>query len=102
MTEAFEEHRNLLFAVAYRMLGSAADAEHAAQDAWLRWSSADRSDVSDPRAYLVRLTTNVALDRLRSAKARRATHARPWLPEPMRTSPAVAEAAELAESVAVA
>ena len=68
MTDAFEEHRNLLFAVAYRMLGRAADAEDAVQDAWLRWSSADRSDVSDPRAYLVRITTNVALDRLRSAQ----------------------------------
>ncbi len=102
MTDAFEEHRNLLFAVAYRMLGSAADAEDAVQDAWLRWSSADRSDVSDPRAYLVRITTNVALDRLRSAKARRETYVGPWLPEPMLTSPDVAEEAELSESVSMA
>jgi RNA polymerase sigma-70 factor (ECF subfamily) len=102
MTDAFEEHRNLLFAVAYRMLGTAADAEDAVQDAWLRWSSGDRSGVADPKAYLVRITTNVALDRLRSAQARRETYVGPWLPEPMLTSPDVAEDAELSESVSIA
>jgi RNA polymerase sigma-70 factor (ECF subfamily) len=102
MTDAFEEHRNLLFAVAYRMLGTAADAEDAVQDAWLRWSSGDRSGVADPKAYLVRITTNVALDRLRSAQARRETYVGPWLPEPMLTSPDVAEDAELSESVSMA
>ncbi|MDL4819786.1 RNA polymerase sigma-70 factor [Actinomadura opuntiae] len=102
MSDVFEEHRNLLFAVAYRMLGSAADAEDAVQDAWLRWSAADRSDVQDPKAYLVRITTNVALDRLRSARAQRETYVGPWLPEPMLTSPDVAEGAELSESVSMA
>ncbi|MWA00707.1 RNA polymerase sigma-70 factor [Actinomadura sp. LD22] len=103
MSDVFEEHRDLLFAVAYRMLGTAADAEDAVQDAWLRWSSADRSDVQDPKAYLVRITTNVALDRLRSARAQRETYVGPWLPEPMLTSPDVAaEGAELAESVSMA
>ncbi|MFG2015105.1 RNA polymerase sigma-70 factor [Actinomadura geliboluensis] len=102
MSDAFEEHRSLLFAVAYRMLGTAADAEDAVQDAWLRWSAADRSGVADPKAYLVRITTNVALDRLRSAQARRETYVGPWLPEPMLTSPDVAEDAELAESVSMA
>ncbi|MFG2090644.1 MULTISPECIES: RNA polymerase sigma-70 factor [unclassified Spirillospora] len=106
MSEAFEgpfeEHRNLLFAVAYRMLGTAADAEDAVQDAWLRWSAADRSDVAEPKAYLVRITTNVALDRLRSARARRETYVGPWLPEPMLTSPDVAEDAEMSESVSMA
>ncbi|TDB90501.1 RNA polymerase sigma-70 factor [Actinomadura sp. KC216] len=103
MTEPFEEHRSLLFAVAYRMLGTAADAEDAVQDAWLRWSAADRSAVADPKAYLVRITTNVALDRLRSARAQRETYVGPWLPEPMLTSPDVAaEGAELAESVSMA
>ncbi|QKW34333.1 RNA polymerase sigma-70 factor [Actinomadura sp. NAK00032] len=102
MSDAFVEHRSLLFAVAYRMLGTAADAEDAVQDAWLRWSAADRSDVADPKAYLVRITTNVALDRLRSAQARRETYVGPWLPEPMLTSPDVAEDAELAESVSMA
>ena len=100
--EPFEEHRNLLFAVAYRMLGTAADAEDAVQDAWLRWSAADRSNVNDPKGYLVRITTNVALDRLRSARAKRETYVGPWLPEPMLTSPDVAEEAELSESVSMA
>ncbi|WP_131737912.1 RNA polymerase sigma-70 factor [Actinomadura roseirufa] len=98
----YEEHRGLLFAVAYRMLGTAADAEDAVQDTWLRWSAADRSDVADPKAYLVRITTNVALDRLRSARAQRETYVGPWLPEPMLTSPDVAEDAELSESVSMA
>jgi RNA polymerase sigma-70 factor (TIGR02957 family) len=94
----FEEHRNLLFTVAYRVLGSAADAEDAVQDAWLKWSSADRSQVADPRAYLVRIVTNVALDRLRSAQARRETYVGPWLPEPILTSSSPQDA----ESVSVA
>ncbi|RFS84875.1 RNA polymerase sigma-70 factor [Actinomadura spongiicola] len=101
-TEPFEEYRSLLFAVAYRMLGTAADAEDVVQDAWLRWSAADRSAVADPKAYLVRITTNVALDRLRSVRARRETYVGPWLPEPMLTSPDVAENAELSESVSMA
>ena len=100
--DPFEEHRNLLFAVAYRMLGTAADAEDAVQDAWLRWSAADRSDVADPKAYLVRITSNVALDRLRSARAKRETYVGPWLPEPMLTSPDVAEDVEMSESVSMA
>ncbi|QXJ24562.1 RNA polymerase sigma-70 factor [Actinomadura graeca] len=99
---AFEEYRNLLFAVAYRMLGTAADAEDTVQDAWLRWSAADRSDVAEPRSYLVRITTNLALDRLRSARAQRESYVGPWLPEPMLTSPDVAEGAEMSESVSMA
>ncbi|WP_285698555.1 RNA polymerase sigma-70 factor [Actinomadura sp. NBRC 104412] len=102
LEESFQEYRDLLFAVAYRMLGTAADAEDAVQDAWLRWSAADRSDVEDPRAYLVRITTNLALDRLRSAQVQRETYVGPWLPEPILTSPDVAEEAELAESVSMA
>jgi RNA polymerase sigma-70 factor (TIGR02957 family) len=98
----FQEYRSLLFAVAYRMLGTAADAEDTVQDAWLRWSAADRSRVEDPRAYLVRITTNLALDRLRSVQVQRETYVGPWLPEPMLTSPDVAEDAELAESVSMA
>lgn len=103
MTEPFEEHRGLLFGVAYRMLGTVADAEDVVQDAWLRWSAADRSAVADPKAYLIRITTNVALDRLRSARAQRETYVGPWLPEPMLTAPDIAaEGAELAESVSMA
>ncbi|SDC08692.1 RNA polymerase sigma-70 factor, ECF subfamily [Geodermatophilus telluris] len=82
---AFEAHRRLLFTVAYQMLGSVTDAEDAVQDAWLRWSAADRDDVADPRAWLVRTTTRLALDRLTSARARRETYVGPWLPEPLLT-----------------
>lgn len=100
--EAFEGHRDLLFSVAYRMLGGAADAEDIVQDAWLRRSAADRADVAGPRAYLIRIVTNTALDRLRSARARRESYVGPWLPEPILTSPDVAEDVELAESVSLA
>src|SRR6266545_5853861 len=100
--DVFEEHRDLLFAVAYRMLGTAADAEDVVQDTWLRWSAADRSDVTEPKAYLVRIATNLALDRLRSARAKRESYVGPWLPEPLLTSPDAAEDAEMAESVSMA
>ena len=102
--EAFEAHRDLMFAVAYRMLGSVADAEDAVQDAWLRWSAASRADVLDPKAYLARVVTTTALNRLRSARARREAYVGPWLPEPLLTEagPDAAERAELAESVSVA
>jgi RNA polymerase sigma-70 factor (ECF subfamily) len=102
--EVFEAHRDLMFAVAYRMLGSIADAEDAVQDAWLRWSAEPRGDVSNPRAYLSRVVTNTALNRLRSARARREAYVGPWLPEPLLTDagPDVAERAELAESVSLA
>jgi len=85
----FEEYRNLLFSVAYRILGSAADAEDAVQDAFLKWSAADRSQVADPKAYLVRIVTNVAMDRLRSAARQRETYVGPWLPEPIITDETV-------------
>jgi RNA polymerase sigma-70 factor (ECF subfamily) len=95
---AFAEHRDLLFSVAYRILGSAADAEDTVQDAWLRWAAADRSQVADPKAYLVRIVSNVALDRLRSAAARRETYVGPWLPEPILTSGGLGDAAAAAEA----
>ena len=102
--EVFEAHRGLMFAVAYRMLGTIADAEDAVQDAWLRWSAASRADVADARAYLARIVTNTALNRLRSARSRREAYIGPWLPEPLLTEagPDAAERAELAESVSVA
>jgi RNA polymerase sigma-70 factor (TIGR02957 family) len=102
VTDVFEERRKLLFAVAYRMLGTAADAEDVVQDAWLRWSVADRSDVADPTAYLVRIATNLALDRLRSARAQRESYVGPWLPEPLLTTPDAGEDVEMAESVSTA
>ncbi|MFI5891601.1 RNA polymerase sigma-70 factor [Actinoplanes sp. NPDC051513] len=95
--EMFERHRNLLFAVAYRVLGSAADAEDAVQEAWIRWSAADRSAVADPKAYLARIVTNEALARLREAKRRREVYTGPWLPEPILTaSPADPESVSMA------
>ncbi len=107
MTEgnaAFDRHRGLLFTVAYQMLGSVADAEDVVQDAWLRWSAADRSDVADPKAYLVRITSRLALDRLGAAHTRRETYVGPWLPEPLVTerAPDPGEAAEVAEQVSLA
>ncbi|MEV0644729.1 RNA polymerase sigma-70 factor [Phytomonospora sp. NPDC050363] len=101
-TELFEEHRNLLFSVAYRMLGSVADAEDAVQDSWLRWSTVDVSTVEYPKAYLVRVVSTTALNRMRTAKARREAYVGPWLPEPLLTSPDVAEEVEMAESVSLA
>ena len=100
--DIFQYYRDLLFAVAYRMLGTVADAEDAVQDTWIRWSSAPRGDVAEPKAYLVRIVTNTALDRLRLAKARRESYIGPWLPEPLLTGPDVADRTELAESVSVA
>lgn len=100
--EVFQYYRDLLFAVAYRMLGTVADAEDTVQDAWIRWSSAPRDEVADPKAYLVRIVTNTALDRLKSARARREAYVGPWLPEPLLTAPDAADRAELTESVSVA
>jgi RNA polymerase sigma-70 factor, ECF subfamily len=101
--EVFEANRELLFAVAYRMLGTVADAEDAVQDAWLRWTAAPRSDIAEPRAYLARTVTHVALNKLRSARARREAYVGSWLPEPLLTTgPDTADRAELAESVSLA
>ncbi|XCW06238.1 RNA polymerase sigma-70 factor [Streptomyces sp. HUAS MG47] len=98
----FTEHRRLLFATAYRMLGSVADAEDVLQDAWLQWDRADRSAVRNPRAYLVRTVTNLSLDRLTSARAARESYVGPWLPEPLLTTPDIADETELAETVSTA
>ncbi|MEU1943094.1 RNA polymerase sigma-70 factor [Streptomyces sp. NPDC020125] len=103
MTEdPFVAHRSLLFTVAYEMLGSAADAEDVVQESWLRWAGVDRSRVRDPRAYLVRTVTRQALNRLRTLSRRREEYIGEWLPEPLLTSPDVAEDIELAESVSIA
>jgi RNA polymerase sigma-70 factor (ECF subfamily) len=103
MTEdPFVAHRSLLFTVAYEMLGSAADAEDVVQESWLRWADADRAEVRDPRAYLVRVVTRQALNRLRTLARRREDYVGEWLPEPLLTSPDVAEDVELAESVSIA
>jgi RNA polymerase sigma-70 factor (ECF subfamily) len=100
--DPFVAHRGLLFTVAYEMLGSAADAEDVVQETWLRWADVDRAGVQDPRAYLVRIVTRQALNRLRSLSRRREEYVGEWLPEPLLTSPDVAEDVELAESVSIA
>jgi RNA polymerase sigma-70 factor (TIGR02957 family) len=103
MTEdPFVAHRRLLFTVAYEMLGSAADAEDVLQESWLRWADVDQSQVRDPRAYLIRVVTRQALNRLRTLSRRREDYVGEWLPEPLLTSPDVAEDVELAESVSIA
>jgi RNA polymerase sigma-70 factor (TIGR02957 family) len=101
-TEAFLAHRNLLFTVAYEMLGSAADAEDVLQETWLRWVGVELDTVLEPRAYLVRITTRQALTRLRTLGRRRESYVGPWLPEPLLTAPDVADDVELADSVSMA
>jgi len=101
-TEAFLAHRNLLFTVAYEMLGSAADAEDVLQETWLRWAGVDLGIVENQRAYLVRIATRQALARLRTLGRRKESYIGPWLPEPLLTAPDVAEDVELAESVSMA
>jgi RNA polymerase sigma-70 factor (ECF subfamily) len=101
-TEAFVTHRNLLFTVAYEMLSSAADAEDVLQETWLRWAGVDLATVRDQRAYLVRIVTRQSLSRLRTLGRRRESYVGSWLPEPLLTTPDVAEDVELAESVSMA
>lgn len=100
--DAFARHRNLLFTVAYEMLGSASDAEDVVQETWLRWADVDHAQVRDARAYLVRIVTRQALNRLRSLARRREEYIGEWLPEPLLTSPDVAADVELAESLSIA
>jgi len=101
-TEAFIAHRNLLFTVAYEMLGSAADAEDVLQETWLRWVRVDLAGVRDQRAYLVRIVTRQSLDRIRTLGRRKESYVGSWLPEPLLTAPDVAEDIELADSVSMA
>ena len=101
-TDVFVQHRNLLFTVAYELLGSAADAEDVLQETWLRWGEVDRAEVRDDRAYLVRITTRLALNRMRTNARRRESYVGPWLPEPLLTAPDVADDVELADSVSLA
>jgi len=101
-TDHFVEHRNLLFTVAYELLGSSQDAEDVLQETWLRWASEEREDVRDPRAYLVRIVSRLSLNRLRTLSRQRETYVGPWLPEPLLTSPDVADDVELADSVSTA
>jgi RNA polymerase sigma-70 factor (ECF subfamily) len=100
--QTFADHRNLLFSVAYRILGSAADAEDVVQDTWFKWSADDRSQVSDPKAYLARIVSNLSMDRLRSTRHQRETYVGPWLPEPILTQADTADDVAKADSVSMA
>nr|WP_128377616.1 RNA polymerase sigma-70 factor [Streptomyces cavernae] len=100
--QVFDDHRGLLFSVAYRLLGTAADAEDAVQDAWIKWSADDRSQVADPKAYLTRIVSNLAMERLRSTRHKRETYVGPWLPEPILTGGDTADDVMDAESVSMA
>ncbi len=100
--DPFVTHRGLLFTVAYEMLGSAVDAEDTVQETWLRWAGVDQAEVRDPRAYLVRIVTRQALNRLRTVSRRREEYVGEWLPEPLLTCPDLAEDSELAENISIA
>jgi RNA polymerase sigma-70 factor, ECF subfamily len=100
----FEPHRRRLLGLAYRMLGSMADAEDAVQETYVRWHGADRDKVTDPRAFLMTTTTRLCLDMLKSARARREEYVGPWLPEPVLDAAALApdSRTELAEDLSIA
>jgi len=104
LAASFEPHRRRLLGLAYRMLGSMADAEDAVQETYLRWHAADRDQVSDPRAFLMTTTTRICLDMLTSARARREEYVGPWLPEPVLDTAALApdNRTELAEDLSIA
>jgi RNA polymerase sigma-70 factor (TIGR02957 family) len=100
--QTFADHRKLLFSIAYRIMGSAADAEDVVQDAWFKWSADDRSQVSDPKAYLARIVSNLSIERLRSTRRQRETYVGPWLPEPILTETDTADDMAAADSVSMA
>ena len=101
---AFEQHRGLLFSIAYRMLGSVADAEDALQDAFIRWQRASEADIRSPKAFLVTIVSRVCINQLESARSRREEYVGEWLPEPLVTEPGsdVSEIAQVDESVSMA
>ncbi|MFB6500675.1 MULTISPECIES: RNA polymerase sigma-70 factor [unclassified Streptomyces] len=101
-TEDFLAARPRLFGIAYRMLGSAAEAEDIVQEAWLRWQQADRTNLLEPTAYLTTITTRLAINLARSARVRRESYVGPWLPEPVDTAPDPQLGAERAEALELA
>lgn len=103
-SQLFEQYRGLLFSIAYRLLGSASDAEDIVQESFLRWMQADTSQVQSPKAYLSTMVVRLCLDQLRSARARREVYVGPWLPEPIATGQhqELVETPILAESLSFA
>src|SRR5262249_25024894 len=89
MSDAFEPHRSFLLRLAYRMLGSVAEAEDVVQDAYLRWAAVDQTAIAQPRAYLARVVSRLCLDRMKSAVHRREQYVGTWLPEPIVEDPHV-------------
>ncbi|HEX6636908.1 MAG TPA: RNA polymerase sigma-70 factor [Steroidobacteraceae bacterium] len=103
MNDSFAENRGRLWSIAYRMLGSRADADDAVQDAWLRWHGALQAEIRSPQAWLVTTTTRICIDRLKALRAEREQYTGPWLPEPLvDESPPADRAAELASELSVA
>jgi RNA polymerase sigma-70 factor, ECF subfamily len=98
----FAEHRPVLVGAAYRIVGTVADAEDVVQEVWLRWADVERAEVRDVRAFLVTVTTRLALNRLRQQKSRRESYIGPWLPEPVASDKSPEQAAEIADDVSMA
>src|SRR6187549_3511094 len=96
--DSFEPNRRYLASVAYRMLGSVAEAEDVVQDAYLRWAAADRGGIEVPRAYQARVVARLCIDRMKSARAQREEYVGTWLPEPLVTT----DEHELADDVSIA
>src|SRR5262245_9839380 len=103
-SSAFDQNRRRLWGIAYRMLGSRADADDMVQETWLRWQRAAQEEIRAPQAWLVTATTRLCIDRLREARAEREAYIGPWLPEPLvdESIPSPDEAAELASDLSVA
>ena len=102
MTDPFLSDRPLLFTLAYEILGTVSEAEDAVQDGWERWNGVDKATVDNPRAYATRIVARVALNRLRSAARRKESYVGPWLPEPLLTSPDVADDVVRTDSLSMA
>ncbi|HET6302954.1 RNA polymerase sigma-70 factor [Microbacterium sp.] len=100
--ELFEHARGRLFGIAYRMLGSAADAEDVVQETWLRWQQCDRAAVREPDAFLATTATRIAINVLHSARVRRETYIGPWLPSPVDTANDPTLGAERGEALRLA
>ena len=103
-TQTFEQQRGRLQGIAYRMLGSRAEAEDVVQEAWLRWHRATIDEIRSPQAWLIAATTRLCIDRLRQLQSSREVYVGPWLPEPMMldSAPPADEATELASDLSVA
>ncbi|MFC8682582.1 RNA polymerase sigma-70 factor [Microbacterium ureisolvens] len=97
--KVFGEHRRRIFGIAYRMLGTVADAEDIVQETWIRWQNADRTDIREPAAFLATVATRLSINATQSAHARRETYIGPWLPEPVNTDADPSLGAERGEAL---